>query len=541
MKLNPLTWFRREKRNIQGNQAITLNDLLQLQTGQTSDAGVNVTHTSAMSYSAFFAAVRVVAESVALLPLKVYRRSEEAKEPATSHPAYSLLHDAPNEFMSAVTFKETLTGHAVTWGGGYAEIIWDGAGRPKEFFPLPPDRTDVVESSGKFRYTTTQPRRSILPAFGPQRFLYPDEVLHIRGLGFDGIKGYSVLECARNAIGLGIATEKFGGKFFANGAHLGAALEHPGKLSEPALKHLRTSLSNIHGGVENAHKPMILEEGMKWNAIGIPPGDAQMLESRKFQVSEIARMFRIPPHMLGDMERATFSNIEQQALEFVQYTLSIWLEKWAQECNRKLFTGRGYFCEFVLDSLLKGDTLTRYQVYSIARANGIMTTNEIRAKENMNPVEGGDDIKPAQAIYGDPKSDAPEPKKPGEPPMVMPDEDEEEDDDEMNAAHLALLESAIMRLVRKETDRAERAKQKKLVMDVWRTAYLRDERAHLLSVMREPIAVVAAAAGATPAALENTLALYCERHAADSMAQKPEATRAREAAQWIVEQFRSKP
>jgi HK97 family phage portal protein len=224
--------------------------------------------------------------------------------------------------------------------------------------------------------------------------LPPSQVLHIPGLGFDGLVGYSPIAMARNAIGMSIAAEEYGAKFFSNGAAPGGVLEHPGIVKDP--ERIRESWQSTFGGSGNSNKIAVLEEGMKFTPISISPNEAQFLETRKFQIDEIARIFRIPPHMLADLEKSSFSNIEQQSLEFVKYTLDPWVARWEQSMNRRLLTGdqkSEMFFKFNVDGLLRGDYQSRMNGYSIGRQNGWMSANDIRELENMDKIpaeEGGD-------------------------------------------------------------------------------------------------------------------------------------------------------
>jgi HK97 family phage portal protein len=224
--------------------------------------------------------------------------------------------------------------------------------------------------------------------------LQPSDVLHIPGLGFDGLVGYSPIAMAKNAIGMAIACEEYGAKFFANGAAPGGVLEHPGTIKDPAR--VRESWQSTFGGSGNANKIAVLEEGMKYTPIGISPEQAQFLETRKFQINEIARIFRVPPHMVGDLEKSSFSNIEQQSLEFVKYTLDPWIVRWEQSIMRSLLLQsekKEYFVKFNLEGLLRGDYQSRMNGYAIARQNGWMSANDIRELENQDRIpaeEGGD-------------------------------------------------------------------------------------------------------------------------------------------------------
>lgn len=350
-------------------------------------AGPAVTEETALTFSAVYACVRILAESVAMLPLFTYRRLENGgKEKATDAPLYNLLHRAPNPEMTSFEFRETLIAHVALWGNGYAEIEWDRAGRPVALWPLNPSMMGVSRRGGELVYSYQVPdgQRVTLPAY---------RVHHLRGLSGNGIVGYSPVRLAMESIGMGLALEEYGARFFGNGARPGGVLKHPGILSDGAYKRLKESWAAESEGLSNAHRLKILEEGLDYQAIGVPPEEAQFLESKKFQVTEIARWFRIPPHMLADLERATFSNIEEQGLEFVIYTLGPWLTRHEQAIERDLLTDaerRTFFVEYLVNGLLRGNISSRFQAYQLALQGGWMNPNEVRALENMNPYEGGD-------------------------------------------------------------------------------------------------------------------------------------------------------
>jgi HK97 family phage portal protein len=278
--------------------------------------------------------------------------------------------------------------HLLLWGNAYAQIIRDGRGRVLSLYPLLPENMTVDRTNtGELYYQYYKD--------GQPYLLRRDEVLHIPGLGFDGLVGYSPIAMARNAIGMAIATEEYGAKFFANGANPGGVLEHPGVVKDPAR--VRESWNAVYQGSRNAHRIVVLEEGMKFQAVGIPPEQAQFLQTRKFQINEIARIFRIPPHMIGDLEKSSFSNIEQQSLEYVIYTLDPWVVRWEQSIQKALFTKsekRELFTKFSVDGLLRGDYQSRMNGYATGRQNGWLSTNDIRELENMNrvPEELGGDL-----------------------------------------------------------------------------------------------------------------------------------------------------
>jgi len=355
--------------------------------GYDTNAGVSVTQTGSLKNTAVFACVRILAETIASLPLNIYeKRPDGGKSNADGHYLQEILHDLTNPETTSFEFRETMMGHLALWGNAYAEIQRTKSGRVMALWQLRPDRMSVERKNGMIVY------KYLLPD-GTTPHFSPGQIMHLRGLSHDGLVGYSPIALARQAVGLALATEEFGGRFFRNGARPGMVLEHPGLLGEEALERLRDSVYSHHQGLSNAHRLMILEEGMKLETIGIPPNDAQFLETRKFQLSEIARIFRVPPHMLADLERATFSNIEQQNIDFVVHTIRPWLVRWEQAIRRDLFAPnerKRYFAEFVVDGLLRGDVESRYNAYATARQNGWMSANDIRRLENMNPVDGGD-------------------------------------------------------------------------------------------------------------------------------------------------------
>lgn len=354
--------------------------------GGTS-SGKTVNERTAMQTTAVYSCVRILAETIASLPLHTFKHTESGKEKATEHSIYHLLADEPNPEMTSFVFRETLMGHLLLWGNAYAQIIRDGRGNIIALYPLMPDRMTVDRAdSGEIYY--------IYNKEGKQYYLRNYEVLHIPGLGFDGLIGYSPIAMAKNAIGMAIATEEYGASFFANGANPGGVLEHPGVVKDPAR--VRESWNSVYQGTKNAHRVAVLEEGMKFQSIGIPPEQAQFLQTRKFQLNEIARIFRIPPHMIGDLDKSSFSNIEQQSLEFVMYTLDPWVVRWEQAIKRALFSEsekKKYFVKFNVDGLLRGDYQSRMNGYAVGRQNGWLSANDIRELENLNRIPddlGGD-------------------------------------------------------------------------------------------------------------------------------------------------------
>ena len=357
--------------------------------GRTT-SGKPVNERTAMQTTAVYACVRILAEAVASLPLHVYEYQDDGgKKLVHDHPLYYLLHDEPNPEMTSFVFRETLMSHLLIWGNAYAQIIRDGAGRVLGLYPLLPDKMDVQrDDRGNiyYVYSRNSDENPMFKEYGDIR-LKAEDVLHIPGLGFDGLIGYSPIAMAKNAVGMTLACEEYGASFFANGANPGGVLEHPGVLKDPSK--VRESWNSVYRGVNNAHKIAVLEEGMKNQQIGIPPEEAQFLETRKFQINEIARLYRIPPHMVGDLDKSSFSNIEQQSLEFVKYTLDPWVIRWEQSLQRSLLLpgekGK-YFIKLNVDGLLRGDYQSRMNGYAVGRQNGWFSANDIREMENMNPI-----------------------------------------------------------------------------------------------------------------------------------------------------------
>ena len=370
-------------------------------TMESSSAGVSVTDDAAMRFAAVHACVRVLSEDISSLPLHLYQRNENGgKERLRSHPLYEILHDRPNPEMTAVIFKQAMMVNLLLTGNAYAFIEFDRAGQVMGLWPILSDGVQPYRSeSGLIRYRAGKAD------------LASSEVLHIPGMSFDGLLGMSPIGYARESIGLGIAAEQFGSKFFRNGTHLGGIIEDPGVMGNEQFERARSQFSTLFKGLQNSHGVAILEKGAKFHAIGIPPEDAQFLETRKFQRSEIAAIYRVPPHLIGDLERATFSNIEHQDLAYLQRSLLPWLVRIEQAMQTKLLTKderRRLLIEHDTGSFLRGDTQSRMQAYSTAIQSGIMSPNEARMKENMNPVQGGDvillplNMRPADDPDGDP-------------------------------------------------------------------------------------------------------------------------------------------
>ena len=357
--------------------------------GGTS-SGKNVNERTAMRVTAVYSCVRILSEAIASLPLHLYKQIDKGgKEKAINHPLYKLLHDEPNPEMTSFVFRETLMSHLLLWGNAYAQIIRNGKGQIVALYPLMPNRMSVDrDPNGKiyYKYSVNESDNRGLKNIG-QIYLKKEDIFHIPALGFDGLVGYSPIAMAKNAIGMALATEEYGAKFFANGASPSGVLEHPGNIKDPTK--LRESWNSLFQGSSNSHKIAILEEGLKYQPIGISPNEAQFLETRKFQIDEIARIFRVPPHMVGDLDKSSFSNIEQQSLEFVKYTLDPWVTRWEQAIHRSLLLESektDYFAKFNVDGLLRGDYQSRMSGYATGIQNGFLSPNDIRSLENMDLI-----------------------------------------------------------------------------------------------------------------------------------------------------------
>lgn len=358
--------------------------------GTASKSGITVSEDNAMRASAVYACVKVLSETVAMLPLILYRRGADGgKIRAVEHPYYELMHDAPNRLMSSMDFREAGMVNLCLRGNFYARIETNNGGRITSLWPLRADRMAVKVEDNVLAYEYTPD--------GAEKTVYPAaQILHVRGLGGDGLTGLSPIAQARDSIGLAMAAEEHGSRLYANGALISTVFKHPGRLSEAAHKHLLGSVEERYSGVSNAHKSILLEEGMDVSRISMTAEDAQLLEAREFQVVDICRIYRVPPHKIGDLRRATFSNIEHQSIEFVTDTILPWAARWEQRLNRSLLTEterrRGYFFEHLLDGIQRGDIGTRYAAYTKGINAGFLTRNEVRKMENLNPVDGADNL-----------------------------------------------------------------------------------------------------------------------------------------------------
>lgn len=433
-------------------------------TGPESSTGIRVTPESALKWSAVFCAIRIISESIASLPIHLYETKGKGRSRVFDHPLVDLL-DNPNSEMTRFELFEVLQSHLCLRGNCYAQKVMAPSGAILELVPLPVSQVSISRSAADGSLLYTYQDANGKTVFGA------DEIVHVRGLGSDGVVGYSPVTLAREAIGLGLAAERFGGKLFKNGARPSAIVKHPKRLSEQVASRLRSQLESIYSGIDNSHRIAVLEEGMEWEKTGFTPEDAQFLGSRKFQISEIARIFRVPPHMMADLEKATFSNIEHQSQEFVTHTLRPWLVRWEHRLNRTLLEGedrRRYKFEFSVEGLLRGDTTTRYAAYSTGRNWGWLSVNDIRRFENLSelPPEEGDvylqplNMQPLGAL----PPPAPAAKDP--PDEDPPEEDKKDKPEEKNSLDLTEASKALLPMALEAFDRFQLRASKGIAGDM---------------------------------------------------------------------------
>ncbi len=371
-----------------------------------SESGAIVSPDAAMRLATVYACVKVLAETVAQVPLNVFRRKGEDRELAADHWLYPLLHDTPNTWQTSFEWREMMQAHLALAGNAYS-LITQVRGEVRELLPLIPDRVLVLQDpTWKFRYLVTLP-------FGQQLEVPPDRILHLRGMSLNGVTGLSPVGYQREAIGIGIQLTRFQAKIFTNGTRLSGVIEHPGALTKQAADRLKDQFEEQYAGVGNAHKTLLLEEGSKYTTTGMSNADAQFLESRQLSATEICSIFRVPPHMIGHLERSTNNNIEQQALEFVMYTMQPWFERWEDRLGMSLVPQGSLFVEFMVDGLLRGDFKTRMDGYQKAVLTGWLSRNEVRRREGYNagPPELDEYMAPineqlAQLLGAQPKTPA---------------------------------------------------------------------------------------------------------------------------------------
>lgn len=432
--------------------------------GGPTNAGVMVNERKALNLTAVYACVRVLSDAISTLPLQAFRRmADGGREVAREHAVYRLLHDRPNPDMTAVVFRELMMLYVLLWGNAYALIVFNGGGEPIELIPIEPHRVKVGRGpDGRKVYEVTGVKG--------REFIPDAHMLHVMGLSFDGLVGMSVIGMIRQTCGVALAAEEFGAKFFANGAHMGGVLSHPKTLKPETIVNLRETFAARTTGMNNVGKPYVLEEDMKWTPLSVPPGDAQFLESREFQVTEFARFFRVPPHMIADLRESTNNNIEHQGIEFVVHSLRPWLVKIEQECSYKLFPAEPerstYYVEHKIEGLLRGDAKAQAEAFAVLRQNGIINANEWRVSLNMNKIAGeqgdaylvnGNMIPATQAVAGNTPGQL-DPTAPPPPTNAPPKAEDDDDDAKPSARSLRpIFADAFGRIIRRELESLTRA------------------------------------------------------------------------------------
>jgi HK97 family phage portal protein len=352
--------------------------------GSQSLSGESVTEASALTYSAVWDAVGQISGAISTLPLHLLRSDKNKTIQATEKRLFRVMHSEFNKYMTAQIGREVLTSHILTWGNCYAEKVYNGYGEIIELWPIPPNRVRMEMHEGELIYQIRVDNEDIP--------LKRDQILHIPGMGFDGFQGYSVISMARKSIGLGMAMETFGSHYFGSGTHPGVIVSHPLKMDPITKSNLQTALTQTYSGLGQSHKLMLLEEGMKIENIGVPPEDSQFLESRTFQISDIARWFHIPVHKLKNLERATNNNIESEQISWVVDTLLPLCIRFEQCYDQQMLsesekTRQFLFFRHNLDGQMRGNSKDRAEYYKTMAGIGGMTINEIRGKENLDPVD----------------------------------------------------------------------------------------------------------------------------------------------------------
>lgn len=349
-----------------------------------SKVGIHINAKNALQTTAVFACVRLLSESIASLPLFLYRKTETGKEKATDDPLYGVLHDVPNPETDSFQFRQAFVANMLIYGRGYAEVVRNNAGQIVQMWNI---TTPYVRVQ---RNTETQELEYVVTPSGKERFvLRKDQIFRVDWFSMDTLNAFKPLELAQNAIGLGEAAEEFASNYFRNGANVGGLIEYPEVIDDNQAERFRKDVRTAYEGLSNTARLMFLEQGSKFQKVSNTPEESQMLETRKFQVEEVARFYNVPPHMVGDLDHATFSNIEQMSLNYVIYTLRPYLVRIEKAITAQLLTPQEqttYFPKFSVDALLRGSYLARMQGYAQARQNGWMNANEIRDLEDMDSI-----------------------------------------------------------------------------------------------------------------------------------------------------------
>lgn len=447
-------------------------------------AQVPIDHDTAMKYSAFYRGVAYISQSIAGLPWEVLRQTPDKTERLTRHPLWYTLRIRANPEMSAFSFKETMIAHAITHGNGFAEIEFDEGGRPLYFWLITPDRVQVKRNP-----ETNEIYYEIANYTAPPTILPPWKMFHLHGLGFDGLTGYSLITMAARSLGLSIAAEMYGEDFFANGAVSTGYLQHPKSLGDEAYTRLKDQMQE-KAMFGRKWRPMVLEEGMKWESIALNARDSQMLETRQFQVSDIARWLGLPPHKLADLTRSTYSNIESQSIEVVNDAFMPWIYRAEQEANYKCFTGRerGVITKMNVRGLLRGDDMSRAAYYQIMRNIGVYSTNTILRLEDMDPVgPEGDELLVQlnqttlkRLVSGDVNKGA-KPALPGQVPGAPAGPEA----DQVKQNYAGLVQDAFRRILKREQGRFDQVKHKNQAdLAAWRDEFLPEQRNYMVQTLR---------------------------------------------------------
>ncbi len=455
--------------------------------GKSSHSGVRVNRKTALNSSHIFRGVSLISTAVAKLPFIVHERDGDGKRDAKTHPAYRLLKYKANDEQTAYVFKMTLQAHAILMGGGFAYIVRNGDGSPRELIPLLPDATWPIRVNGVLRYVTTI--KTDIPGDTRSEMikLKAEDVFHLHGLGWDGMTGYSLIKLAADSIGLSLASERYAARYFKNSARPSVVIEVPSTMKEPAFKRLKDSWQALHSGIENAHKVAILENGAKVNPFSINARDSQLIDSRKFDIVSAANWLGLPVHKLGGEGRTSYNSLEQENQSFLDDALDSWLVNWEQEAREKLATEEqkrtdSHVFEYRRQALVRGDLSKRGAFYRLGLGGRpFLKMNEVRGWENLNPVDGGD-------VILDPLNMKPAGKS-GD------DKDKKSSDDVGGSghamAHERLLIDSLRRVCRRIAHKAGRAATRSKAFPAFLAGFS-EENVSICREMVEPAAAAAA-------------------------------------------------
>jgi len=487
--------------------------------GVTTVSGQSIDSEKAWGLPAYYACIRCIAEDISTVPFKTYKRIKpRGREESPDHPVYELFEGSPNPMMTAQAWREMMLANTLSWGNGYAEILRDTRRNPRELWPIHPSCvTPKIDKDNVLSYEVNSLGE-------PPRTIESEDMFHIHGLGSNGVTGFSVIRFAAESIGLGLAAQNFGASLFGNGIRPSGVLEHPGKLGPKEKKNLRASYEDMHRGSEKANRMLILEEDMKFKPFSIPPEEAQFLETRQFQVVDIARWFRMPPHMIQDLIRATYSNIEHQSTEYTVFTLRPWAVRFEKEARRKFFQNDAeYYAEHNLDAYLRGDNDSRSNYYVRQWGIGALSQNDIREKENMNPIEGGDTyyvplnmVRTEDAAAGGtvPQQDTrDDDNEPGPPDANNPSTLNLE---RIKKSQKFVFEDVMGRILRKESKAAIRAVQRHAGSHVgfekWINRFFDEHREYMLNALSGPVWALVELTGGNVSRLPIEIKSYVESH-----------------------------